>query len=40
MSDYEMLMIMLTILALLLKACGFLLALLDFLDKRNNKRKK
>ncbi|SCY17660.1 hypothetical protein SAMN04487829_2633 [Pseudobutyrivibrio sp. NOR37] len=40
MSDYEMLMIMLTILALLLTACGFLLALLDFLEKRNNKRKK
>ncbi len=40
MSDYELLMIMLTVLALLFTACGFLLALLSFLDKRNNKRKK
>ncbi len=40
MSDYELLMIMLTILALLFTACGFLLALLGFLDKRDKKRKK
>ena len=40
MTDYEILMIMLTLLALLFTACGFLLALLSFLDKRNNKLKK
>lgn len=39
MTDYEILMIMLTLLALLFTACGFLLALLSFLDKRNNKLK-
>ena len=40
MSDYELLMIMLTILALLFTACGFLMALLSFLDKREKKQKK
>jgi len=40
MTDYETLMIVLSILALLFTACGFLLALLSFLDKRNDKRKK
>ena len=39
MTDYEILMIMLTLLALLFTACGFLLALLSFLDKRNNSEK-
>ncbi len=39
MTDYEILMIMLTITALLFTACGFLIALLNFLDKRNNKQK-
>ena len=39
MTDYEILMIMLTISALLFTACGFLIALLSFLDQRNNKRK-
>ena len=39
MTDYEILMIMLTITEFLFKACGFLIALLNFLDKRNNKQK-
>ncbi len=39
MTDYEILMIMLTLLALLFTACGFLLALLNFLDKRNKRKK-
>ena len=38
-SDYEIIMIMLGILALPFTACSFLLALLNFLDKRNSKRK-
>ena len=40
MTEYEILMIMLTVLALLFTACSFLPALLNFLDKRNDKRKK
>ena len=39
MSDYEILTIVLEILVLPFTACSFLLALLSFLDKRNNKRK-
>ena len=39
MTDYEIFMVMLTILALLFTACGFLLALLSFLDKRNKRKK-
>ena len=38
-SDYEILMIVLAILVLPITACSFLLALLNFLDKRNSKRK-
>ena len=38
-SDYEIIMIMLGILVLPFTACSFLLALLNFLDKRNSKRK-
>ena len=38
-SDYEIIMIMLCILVLPFTACSFLLALLNFLDKRNSKRK-
>ena len=38
-SDYEILMIVLLIVALPHTACSSLLALLNFLDKRNNKRK-
>ena len=38
-SDYEIIMIVLGILVLPFTACSFLLALLTFLDKRNNKRK-
>lgn len=40
MTDYEILMIMLTILALLFTDSGFLLALLSYLNTRNHKRKK
>lgn len=39
MSDYEMIMIFLGILALLVSSGGLLIALLNFLDKRNNKQK-
>lgn len=39
MSDYEMIMIFLGILALLVSSGGLLIALLNFLDKRNNKHK-
>lgn len=39
MSDYEMIMIFLGILALLLSSAGLLIALLNFFDKRNNKHK-
>ena len=38
-SDYEIIMIVLGILALPFVVCNSLLALLTFLDKRNNKRK-
>ncbi|WP_278335382.1 hypothetical protein [Pseudobutyrivibrio sp. ACV-2] len=40
MSDYEILMIVLGIIALPFMVCDTLLTLLNFLDKRNNKRKK
>ena len=39
MSDYEILSIVLGIIALPFLACNLLLALLDFLNKRNNKHK-
>ena len=39
MTDYEMIMVMLGILALLVSTSGLLIALLNFLDKRNNKHK-
>ena len=39
MTDYEIIMIMLGILALLFSANSLLIALLNFLDKRNDKRK-
>ncbi len=37
MSDYEIIMIVLGILALPIMVCNLLLALLTFLDKRNDK---
>ncbi len=37
MTDYEIIMIFLGILALLVSSGGLLIALLTFLDKRNNK---
>ena len=39
MTDYEIIMIFLGILALLVSFGGLLIALLNFLDKRNNRRK-
>lgn len=39
MTAYEIIMIFLGIIGLLISTCGLLLALLTFLDKRNNKRK-
>ena len=37
-SDYEMLMVVLGIIALPIMSCNLLLALLDFLDKRNKRK--
>ena len=39
MTDFEIIMIVLGILTLVVTANGLLIALLNFLDKRNNKRK-
>ena len=39
MTDYEIMMIFLGIRAILLSSGGLLIALLNFLDKRNNRRK-
>ena len=39
MTDYEIIMIFLGILALLVSSGGLLIALLNFLDKRKNRRK-
>ena len=39
MTDYEIIMIFLGILALLVSFGGLLIALLNFLDKRNSRRK-
>ncbi|SKB97238.1 hypothetical protein SAMN06296386_11172 [Lachnospiraceae bacterium] len=39
MTDYEIIMVMLGILALLVSSSSLLIALLSFLDKRNNRRK-
>ncbi len=39
MTDYEIIMVMLGILALLISACSLFITLLSFLDKRNNRRK-
>ena len=39
MTDYEIIMIFLGILALLISSGGLLIALLNFLDKRKGKRK-
>ena len=40
MSSYEIIIIILTVINLLILSGEFLLALLNYLDKRNNKRKK
>lgn len=39
MSDYEIIMIFLGILAILISSGGLFITLLNFLDQRNNKRK-
>ncbi len=39
MTDYEIIMVVLGILALLLSCNSLLIALLSFLDKRNDKQK-
>ena len=39
MTDYEIIMIFLGIFALLVSSGGLLIALLNFLDKRKNRRK-
>ncbi len=39
MTDYEIIMVVLGILALLCSSSGLLIALLNFLDKRNEKHK-
>lgn len=39
MTDYEIIMVFLGILALLVSSGGLLIALLNFLDKRKSKRK-
>ncbi len=39
MTDFEIIMIVLGIMTLIVTANGLLIALLNFLDKRNNKRK-
>ena len=39
MTDYEIMMVMLGILALLISSCSLLITLLSFFDKRNDKRK-
>ena len=39
MTDYEIIMIFLGILALLVSSSGFVVALLTFLDKRNKRKK-
>lgn len=39
MTDYEILMIVLGVIGLMISSGGLLIALLNFLDKRNGKRK-
>ena len=39
MSDFEIIMVVLGILTLTMTTNGLIIALLNFLDKRNNKRK-
>ncbi len=39
MTDYEIIMIMLEVLALLISSSGMLIALLSFLEKKSNKHK-
>lgn len=39
MTDYEIIMVFLGILALLISSSGLIIALLTFLDKRNKRKK-
>ncbi len=38
MTDYEIIMIFLGVIGLLISACGLLLALLTFLEKKNRRK--
>ena len=39
MTAYEIIMVVLSVIALMITSCSLLIALLDFLDKRNKKHK-